>query len=700
MEELIAHLSEKSYAYGAIRAENQNLLFTISKLKTRLANVEKGMNVTSSVRRPVNRDSHVKNSVLANSKKPAKKVAVYVRKNKQTDNISKNVISNKENVFDVDVANASKAKTLLCVSYHSVGLNDSGCSKHMTGDRSLLKNFIEKFMGTVHFGNDNFAAIIGYAEIINTPSKEDLDNLFGPMYKEYFEKKFSDTPINSAAQPTQIHEDSPFKSSIIVDEHEAPPIVTTSDEQTSPISLTEADEFNQEDSADFDGNSQFVPYNPPSHEEIESSTMALEPSNVQNFHQVQPSTHIWIKDHPLDQVIGDPSKPVMTRKQLYTDSEDWIIVIMSNILATERLDADLQGTPADQMTYRRMIGGLSYNMGLWYPKDFGFELIAYLDVNHAGCKDDGKITSGGLQFLVIIMAQQQHAADVHSDELCPPNKRYDLIDANKKVDLEHMQCPPKSKILTNIIKNHPLRFSIAACSSVPWIHMAQEIQRQSRNANPEWMISEEMKNTKHFRMYAEVFGLDVPLTQSQLTESTQGTHRTPSAPRRSTCLTPPAPVPTVDKVDEMILQDTLQELPGRYTYLFEHLKARFLSRKSFDTLADHLQEVMVKSLPIMVDTHIKEQVKKQVPEQVRDQVLVYVAEGLILERHKTKEEMERMIAKAILQVPQTTCRPSAVRPRDSARIPHDDAHPEGENRAKRQKTSEYEAYVSGESSSR
>ncbi|GKF75930.1 hypothetical protein Tco_0225374, partial [Tanacetum coccineum] len=31
--------------------------------------------------------------------------------------------------------------------------------------------------------------------------------------------------------------------------------------------------------------------------------------------------------------------------------------------------------------------------------------------------------------------------------------------------------------------------------------------------------------------------------------------------------------------------------------------------------------------------------------------------------------------------------------------PHDDVHPEGENSAKRQKTSEYEAYVSGESSS-
>ncbi|GKE03242.1 retrovirus-related pol polyprotein from transposon TNT 1-94 [Tanacetum coccineum] len=36
----------------------------------------------------------------------------------------------------------------------------------MTGDRSLLKNFIEKFMGTVCFGNDNFAAITGYGDYI------------------------------------------------------------------------------------------------------------------------------------------------------------------------------------------------------------------------------------------------------------------------------------------------------------------------------------------------------------------------------------------------------------------------------------------------------------------------------------------------------------------------------------------------------
>nr|GEV30557.1 hypothetical protein [Tanacetum cinerariifolium] len=57
--------------------------------------------------------------------------------------------------------------------------------------------------------------------------------------------------------------------------------------------------------------------------------------------------------------------------------------------------------------------------------------------------------------------------------MCPPNKQYDLMDANKKIDLEHVQCPSEIKILTNTIKNHPLQFSIAASSSVPWIYMAQ-----------------------------------------------------------------------------------------------------------------------------------------------------------------------------------------------------------------------------------
>ncbi|GJV47032.1 copia protein [Tanacetum coccineum] len=162
----------------------------------------------------------------------------------------------------------------------------------------------KRIMETIHVKFDELSAIAFEHEepelqrfnnqnssydLMNTPLKEDLDNLFGPMFEDYFEQKSSDTTINSAAQPTHDQEDSPSTSSIIVDTHEAPPV--------------------------------FVPYDSLNHEEIESSTMNLEPSNVQNFHQVQPSTHIWTKDHPLDQVIGDPSKPVMTRQRLHTDSE-------------------------------------------------------------------------------------------------------------------------------------------------------------------------------------------------------------------------------------------------------------------------------------------------------------------------------------------------------------------------------------------
>nr|GEZ87312.1 hypothetical protein [Tanacetum cinerariifolium] len=41
---------------------------------------------------------------------------------------------------------------------------DSGCSKHMTRDRSQLVNFVQKFLGTVKFRNDHVAKIIGYGD--------------------------------------------------------------------------------------------------------------------------------------------------------------------------------------------------------------------------------------------------------------------------------------------------------------------------------------------------------------------------------------------------------------------------------------------------------------------------------------------------------------------------------------------------------
>nr|GFA79714.1 integrase, catalytic region, zinc finger, CCHC-type, peptidase aspartic, catalytic [Tanacetum cinerariifolium] len=43
---------------------------------------------------------------------------------------------------------------------------ESGCSKNMTGNRTLLTNFVEKFLGTIRFGNNDFVVIAGYGDVV------------------------------------------------------------------------------------------------------------------------------------------------------------------------------------------------------------------------------------------------------------------------------------------------------------------------------------------------------------------------------------------------------------------------------------------------------------------------------------------------------------------------------------------------------
>nr|GEU37451.1 hypothetical protein [Tanacetum cinerariifolium] len=54
----------------------------------------------------------------------------------------------------------SKPKIIKSISANKKEPN-FGCSKHMTGDRSQLTNFVNKFLGTVKFKNDHVAKIIG-----------------------------------------------------------------------------------------------------------------------------------------------------------------------------------------------------------------------------------------------------------------------------------------------------------------------------------------------------------------------------------------------------------------------------------------------------------------------------------------------------------------------------------------------------------
>nr|GEY30304.1 hypothetical protein [Tanacetum cinerariifolium] len=566
------------------------------------------------------------------------------------------------------------------------------------------------------------------------------------------------------------------------------------------------------------------------------------PSNVQNFHQVQPLTHSWTKDHPLDQVIGDPSKPVMTRQRLHTDSKvcmyaltvstiepknikkamvkkasyglkqapcAWYdklsyfliehgftkdfskrfanlmknnfemsmmgelkfflglqvhqsprgifisqsqyaiellkkhgldeCVSMTTPMATERLDADLQGTPTDQTTYRRMIGGLMYlttsRPDIAYATfDSRFELIAYSDADHAGCKDECKSTSKGLKFLGgklvswISKKQDYTAMSTAEAEYIPmycdsksaiaiscnpvPHSKTKHIDIRYHFIKEHVEKGTVefyfvgteyqlTDLFTKALPKESFEYLVhhIASSFVPWIYMAQfwhtfkedgskyrlmfmldkkelsltlddfregihysllhytslipypifskiiieEYKDKVGMKIPDWMITKAMKKTKHYMMYAEVFGIDVPLIQSSPTESTQGTHRTPSAPR--------SPTLKVDAAESNTLQASLAEHKSR-------------------------QEHEARENVALVEKHLaSEEIEKMVEGQE------HVVDDSSIPRNDENTILGTRFA---------------IKFQDD---PYADAHPEGEKSAKLQKTSEHETYVSRESSS-
>ena len=77
----------------------------------------------------------------------------------------------------------------------------------------------------------------------------------------------------------------------------------------------------------------------------------------------------------------------------------------SHLIAVKRIFRYLKGTP---------------NLGIWYPKDTGFDLIGYTDSDYAGCKIDRKSTSGSCQFLgrrlVSWYSKKQHSVSTSTAE--------------------------------------------------------------------------------------------------------------------------------------------------------------------------------------------------------------------------------------------------------------------------------------------
>nr|GEW09788.1 Gag-Pol polyprotein [Tanacetum cinerariifolium] len=317
-----------------------------------------------------------------------------------------------------------------------------------TNDRDDLRKMRPKANIGPDLKCSNFQ--VSLEELNETLSKEDLDNLFGPLYREYYATKTPKVLDNSAAN-TLDNEDAYSSSSIIVEDHDAPLIVSSSEEPianelTTLVFDNNSDGQIQKDVADIDGNTFMNPLATPEFEATE-----------------------WTKNHPIEQVIGVPSKHVTTRSRLHTDAEmrmyaltvstyrrsadrnvikvKWlwinktdaknnVIRNISHLVANgysqqEEIDFKESFAPVARLEAVRMFMAYvahknftiyqmyacptekhlkevkrifrylkqTYNMGLWYSKNSGFELIAYSDADLAGCHDEYKSTSRGIQFM-------------------------------------------------------------------------------------------------------------------------------------------------------------------------------------------------------------------------------------------------------------------------------------------------------------
>nr|GFA68554.1 integrase, catalytic region, zinc finger, CCHC-type, peptidase aspartic, catalytic [Tanacetum cinerariifolium] len=81
----------------------------------------------------------------------------------------------------------------------------------------------------------------------------------------------------------------------------------------------DVDELNS--NAMVDGNMFVNPFANSSTSAASSSHQNMDPSNMHTFYQPYPHEFQWTKDHPLKQVIGEPSRPVLTRNQLRSDGD-------------------------------------------------------------------------------------------------------------------------------------------------------------------------------------------------------------------------------------------------------------------------------------------------------------------------------------------------------------------------------------------
>nr|GEW16980.1 retrovirus-related Pol polyprotein from transposon TNT 1-94 [Tanacetum cinerariifolium] len=187
------------------------------------------------------------------------------------------------------------------------------------------------------------------------PTEGELDLLFEAMYDDFIGGQPSSAQRTvSAAQSQQVRQMSTTSTSIA--DSVPTPTISSSQATNFPITSHDVDEINSQQqhaqqqrnqahlqsetvadivpNAMFNGNTFVNPFANPSTSAAESSSSQnVDPSNMHTFYQPYPREFQWTKDHPMEQVIGEPSRPTLTRNQLRSDGDMCIYA-----LSFKRLD--------------------------------------------------------------------------------------------------------------------------------------------------------------------------------------------------------------------------------------------------------------------------------------------------------------------------------------------------------------------------
>ncbi|GJR52436.1 retrovirus-related pol polyprotein from transposon TNT 1-94 [Tanacetum coccineum] len=149
-------------------------------------------------------------------------------------------------------------------------------------------------------------------------SQQELHLLFVPLYDEILTTGTSS--VNKSSSPTDSSK-----------QQDTPPTtnVRYSSEPTTLTKTVYAEENNDNQAVNTQvQQDEFInPFCTPVREVAESSLRNIDNSNMHTFYQPYNSEYRWTKDHPLEQVCGNSSKPVQTRRKLATNPKMCMFVL-------------------------------------------------------------------------------------------------------------------------------------------------------------------------------------------------------------------------------------------------------------------------------------------------------------------------------------------------------------------------------------